>query len=120
MLSMRSFVGILGCSAVLAACATEPVLDEGIAEEDVGPADISRGTRIDPLRMPKAIMDFEAKYAWGNHHVEWHTVRRWDLLDESSRQWAERRGWRRATFQEGEVGNGYEFLAMHRAMLRVL
>jgi len=107
---------------LLGGCASEPAPDDEpwFAEEDVGAADIARGARVDPLRMPKAIMEFEAKHDWGNHHVEWHTVRRWDLLEEASRQWAERRGWHRANAQEGAVGNGFEFLAMHRAMIRVL
>src|SRR3954454_15892175 len=78
------------------------------------------GAPVDPLRLPSAIVTFENQNGWGNHHIEWHTSRRWDLLDSSSLAWAKRQGWTRATLQEGVAGNGLEFLAMHRVMIRQL
>jgi hypothetical protein len=57
---------------------------------------------------------------WGTHHLMWHTVRRWDLLDPESLDYAIKHGWSRAQFQEGVAGNGLEFLAMHRVMLQRL
>ena len=33
--------------------------------------------------------------------------------------WAQKQGWTRADIQEGEKGNGLEFLAMHRAMMNL-
>lgn len=59
-------------------------------------------------------------HGWGAMHLEWHTVRRWDLLPETAKAYAERQGWARAAHQEGEAGNGLEFLAMHREMLQLL
>jgi hypothetical protein len=57
---------------------------------------------------------------WGTHHLEWHTVRQWDRLPPPDQQWAQQQGWRRADVQEGEAGNGFEFLVMHRAMIELL
>jgi len=53
-------------------------------------------------------------------HLQWHTERRWDRLPASAVAYAERQGWKRAPHQEGEAGNGIEFLAMHRAMMQML
>lgn len=72
------------------------------------------------LKMPKAIVTFEHDQGWGMHHVQWHTERRWDLLDPSDQQLATQHGWARAAKQEGTAGNGLEFLMMHRAMLQIL
>ncbi len=57
---------------------------------------------------------------WGQHHVQWHAVRQWDLNDEATQQWMLSQGWRRADRQEGEAGNGFDFLVVHRAMLELL
>jgi hypothetical protein len=72
-------------------------------------------TAFDP-----AIVGWMRQNGWGMHHLEWHTVRQWDRLDQASRDWAAQQGWRRAAVQEGEAGNGLEFLAMHRAMIELL
>ncbi len=74
----------------------------------------------DPLMMPSTIVQFEAQHDWGNHHLQWHTERRWDRMSSSDRSWAQHQGWKRAALQEGQKGNGLEFLAMHRAMLHIL
>jgi hypothetical protein len=74
----------------------------------------------DPLAMPAAILKFESEEGWGPHHLQWHTVRQWDLLQPSDQSWAKEQGWARADLQEGKKGNGLEFLAMHRVMIRTL
>lgn len=81
------------------------------------------------LSMPQEMIDWMNSRNWGDHHVEWHFVRRWDfwhalapsnpaiqaMVDE-----AHARGWTRAALQEGEGGSGNDFLHMHRAMLVLL
>ena len=74
---------------------------------------------VEPV-LPDDIVQWMRQNNWGMHHLEWHTTRQWDRLDQASRSWAARRGWRRAKVQEGEPGNGFEFLAMHRVMLELL
>ncbi len=114
---------VVGLGLGVAACASEPAAEDDepgdIAEEDVGAGDVGTA-RVDPLLMPRVIVDFLNQQGWGRHHLEWHTTRRWDLLAEADIEWAQRQGWRRATLQEGTPGNGLEFLAMHRVMLRTL
>lgn len=70
--------------------------------------------------MPQHIIDWMDDRQWGWHHLEWHTVRQWDLIGASGQQWATSQGWGRANRQEGEAGNGLEFLVMHRAMIELL
>jgi hypothetical protein len=109
---MRAFVIV----ALIAGCGPGEVsLDDEVAGED-GKAD-SLSTS---LKMPKAICDYENANMWGMHHVEWHTERRWDLLSASDLAWAKSHGYTRAAKQEGQAGNGLEFLAMHRAMIQML
>jgi hypothetical protein len=102
-------------------CASNPGDDPNapMAEEDVGAADRA-GVTVDPLLMPKAVVSYLQMQGWNDHHLMWHTARRWDLLSPSDRDWAVRKGWKRAALQEGAPGNGLEFLAMHRVMLRTL
>jgi len=59
-------------------------------------------------------------HGWGAMHLQWHTERRWDQLPPAAVEYAERQGWHRAERQEGDAGNGVEFLAMHRAMIQLL
>ena len=77
-------------------------------------------TAKDPLAMPAPILTFLKAQDWGSHHLEWHTVRQWDRLQPSDQAWAKRQGWARADLMEGAKGNGLEFLAMHRVMIRKL
>ncbi len=72
----------------------------------------------DPI-MPDAIVQWLRQRNWGMHHLEWHVTRLWDARQEM-RQFAQSRGWNRAPIQEGSPGNGLEFLAMHRVMIRQL
>lgn len=87
-------------------------------------------------RIPDDVVTWISARNWGDHHDEWHSVRRWDIYHRFAElaeagdnrfTWAidvvayiRRRGWRRASAQEGTPGNGMEFLVMHRAMLELL
>lgn len=70
--------------------------------------------------MPAALVSYMEARGWGQMHLEWHTERRWDLLPPDAVAYAQRQGWHRAERQEGEAGNGLEFLAMHHTMLQML
>jgi len=74
----------------------------------------------DPNAMPKPMLTFLNQEGWGKHHLEWHTVRQWDLLSSDDQAYAKRQHWARADVQEGTKGNGLEFLAMHRVMIQML
>lgn len=73
----------------------------------------------DPV-LPTPIRNWMRARNWGIHHLEWHTVRQWDRLAPGEQRAAERQGWRRYPIQEGQDGNGLEFLVMHRAMIELL
>jgi hypothetical protein len=110
---------VLGMTVMLAtgcAASTDPTADpsaeDGAAEDDIVAAD--------PLAMPKPLLTFLRTQDWGTHHLEWHTVRQWDRLSASDQAYAKRQGWARADIMEGSKGNGLEFLAMHRVMIRTL
>lgn len=74
----------------------------------------------DPLRMPEPLASYMEGHAWGQMHLQWHTERRWDRLPPEALAYAQHQGWARAARQEGDAGNGLEFLAMHREMLHEL
>ena len=67
--------------------------------------------------MPQPIRDYMDARMWSEHHLMWHSVRQWDLVSASDQQTMTAAGWHRAGRQEGSVGNGMDFLAMHRVML---
>ncbi len=71
-------------------------------------------------RMPQTMIDWMSDRNWGMHHLQWHFVRQWDLQSPANITWASSQGWSRAAQQEGDPGNGLEFLVMHRAMIRLL
>jgi hypothetical protein len=83
-------------------------------------------------RIPEEIVAWMTHHGWGEHHDQWHFERRWDFwhaiaalpqrpawVDELIRE-AQEKGWTRSPIQEGEPGNGEDFLFMHRAMIQVL
>jgi hypothetical protein len=72
------------------------------------------------LPLPMTIRQWMRDRQWGVHHLEWHTIRRWDRLTPQERAEATANGWQRAARQEGEPINGFDFLIMHRAMLQLL
>jgi hypothetical protein len=74
----------------------------------------------DPERVPAQLVAYMESHGWGQLHTAWHTARRWDLLPPASLAFAQSQGWARAQRQEGEPGNGVEFLAMHRMMFEML
>jgi len=70
-------------------------------------------------RIPKEISHWMNQRAWGIHHKVWHYSRRWEL-DPGMNQYVLDHGGTRAGRQEGTPGNGLDFLAMHRNMIRIL
>jgi hypothetical protein len=111
-MSRKTWFGAFALVAFSVAACSAP------AETDA--SDDEAELKTDPLAMPSEIRSFLATNNWGNHHLEWHTVRQWDLLGASDQAWAKKQGWARADLQEGQKGNGLEFLAMHRVMIRIL
>src|ERR1700694_5851367 len=73
----------------------------------------------DPL-LPDNIINWINARNWGQHHEQWHAVRQWDRQSAEVQNWMLSQGWQRADKQDGEPGNGFEFLVMHRAMLQLL
>lgn len=72
----------------------------------------------EPL-IPKEVSQWMDRKAWGIHHKVWHYARRWEL-NPGMNQYVLDHGGKRAARQEGMAGNGLDFLAMHRNMIRVL
>ena len=105
---MRSMSWVL--LALCVACATEPAVPE--TEQDLAAAD--------PNAMPRDIRDFEQANGWHTMHVKWHVERQWNLLSAADRKWAQGQKFVAAALQEGQKGNGLEFMAMHRVMLETL
>ena len=81
-------------------------------------------------RMPKEMIDWMDARGWGEHHEQWHLERQWDLWTDRAAKgdagatqvvaYMRQKGMTRAPVQEGQPGNGMEFLAMHRAMILLL
>jgi hypothetical protein len=69
--------------------------------------------------LPAQITQWIQQQNWGMHHLEWHVTRLWDAVPDAA-AFAQQQGWSRANIQEGAAGNGLEFLAMHRVMIRTL
>lgn len=70
--------------------------------------------------IPNEISNWMNARNWGMHHIIWHLSRIWDLIDPPDRTWVQQNGGSRANRQEGQAGNGLDFLAMHRVMIRQL
>lgn len=70
--------------------------------------------------IPDEIIEWMKNRGWGDHHTRWHTERNWDFLTAEELSEAVKLGWSRYPMQEGEEGNGLDFLAMHRVMIRML
>ena len=84
-------------------------------------------------RMPEDMIEWMAERNWGTHHDQWHFERRWDYWHARAErggpddQWVPgyiasmvALGYGRSALQEGQAGNGEDFLFMHRAMLQLL
>ncbi len=116
---MRSFFAVMVCGLALAGTAGCSAADA--SADDPGSEDeLAKGA--DPDMVPASIVAFEDRLAWGDHHLQWHMERRWDAVkgDHSTLDYAQAHGWKKAERQEGDKGNGREFLIMHRAMLEIL
>ena len=86
------------------------------------------------VKMPDKLVSWMESVMWGEHHDQWHFERRWDFWfyfaehgDADMRQtakeliaYAQSQNWKRAELQEGDAGNGMDFLMMHRAMLHLI
>jgi len=70
--------------------------------------------------IPNEISEWMNARSWGMHHLIWHLSRIWDLIDPQDQAWVQQNGGSRANRQEGQAGNGMDFLAMHRVMIRQL
>lgn len=114
LLAMGLVVMLAGCAATTDDAANDPSGAEGSEDDEI------KATAKDPLAMPAPMLTFLKAQDWGSHHLEWHTVRQWDRLEPSDQAWAKRQGWARADLMEGAKGNGLEFLAMHRVMIKIL
>lgn len=105
------------------ACMTDaPVEDDATLGGD-GKADGSPNVTWDadiPNIVPEDVHEFLEKYQWGDYHIVFHMSRKWYLLGDQGRGWLQRVGEASAELQEGDPGNGVEFLVMHRAMIQFL
>jgi hypothetical protein len=80
------------------------------------------------LQLPREILDWLKEQNWIQEHGDWHNIRRWDQSCARTEPGAScavadamtKRGLARAAIQEGEPGDGYAFLVMHRHMIRGL
>lgn len=70
--------------------------------------------------MPDEIQDYQDQNQWGIHHLKWHLERWWFRFNAAQRAMLEAQGFSEADRQEGDFGNGLDFLAMHRVMMRIL
>jgi hypothetical protein len=76
--------------------------------------------------LPKEMLDWLKEQNWIQEHGDWHNVRRWDMSCQRTADGGVcpgseamlARGLSRAPIQEGEPGDGYAFLIMHRHMIR--
>lgn len=76
-------------------------------------------TTFDPP-MPDEIQDYQDQQKWGTHHLKWHLERWWFRFSAAQRARLKAQGFSEADRQEGDPGNGLDFLAMHRVMMRIL
>jgi hypothetical protein len=107
----------------LSACATDEVTDDIVDGGGDGKADGSPNVRWSSTIkniVPKAVHEYLEKYQWGDYHIVFHMSRKWFLLGDQGRDWLKRVGESRPDLQEGDPGNGVEFLTMHRAMIEHL
>ena len=78
------------------------------------------------LLLPREMLDWLKEQNWIQEHGDWHNIRRWEMGCPGMQSGAAcpgaeamiARGLTRAPIQEGEPGDGYDFLIMHRHMIR--
>lgn len=122
---MRKLLALafVGSSLFATACVDEAPTDDGAVDGGDGKSDGSYNVKYDAKIkniVPKAVHEYLEKYQWGDYHIVFHMSRKWFLLGDSGRGWLKRVGEASADLQEGDPGNGIEFLAMHRAMIQHL
>jgi hypothetical protein len=121
---MRTSLLTLALLGSLAACATDPNADDGPADGGDGKADGStpnvKWSANIKFIVPQNVHNYLEKYQWGDYHIDFHMTRRWFIIGTSGRNWLKRVGEASADVQEGDPGNGLEFLTMHRAMIQHL
>lgn len=101
-------------------CATDDVVTDDQADGGDGKSDGSPNVTWKstiPNIVPKKVHEYLEKYQWGDYHIVFHMSRKWYLLGDQGRSWLKRMGEASADLQEGDPGNGLEFLVMHRAMI---
>lgn len=72
----------------------------------------------EPL-LPIDIRNWMDDNNWSVHHTNWHFSRLWEVVPQMN-AWVISHDGQRAAIQEGVPGNGIEFLAMHRVMIRTI
>lgn len=82
------------------------------------------------IRIPVEMIDWMNTQNWGNHHLEYHIVKRYDIFQFRANQgdlnsinvmqFIQANNWNRASIQEGADYDGLQFLTMHRAMIQML
>ncbi len=124
---MRKVVALAltGLLSVASACATDslPAADMGDPSGGDGKADgtpnVAWSEDIENI-VPKKVHEYLEKYQWGDYHIVFHMSRKWFLLGDQGRGWLKRVSEQASELQEGDPGNGTEFLVMHRAMIQHL
>ena len=116
-------LALVGSLSLAAACATDDATDDSGDIGGDGKADgsynVTWKSTIKNI-VPKNVHNYLEKYQWGDYHIVFHMTRKWFLLGDSGRNWLKRVGEASADLQEGDPGNGIEFLTMHRAMIEHL
>lgn len=114
-------LALVGSLSLAAACTADaPSDDQGALDGGDGKADGSPNVKWNANIkniVPKRVHEYLEKYQWGDYHIVFHMTRKWYVLGDSGRGWLKRVGEASADVQEGDPGNGLEFLAMHRAMI---
>ena len=127
---MRKLMQIVPVIAALTfgACASSAPGDD-LTDSDF--ASVNQGGKSDsatdvawkstvPNIVPKRVYEFFQTYQWGDFHIFFHLSARWYVSGSAAQKWLKSKGVTAATLQEGDVGEGVEFLAMHRAMINSL
>lgn len=123
--AMRNLLALalIGSLSFATACATEPSSD-GQSDGTDGKADGStpnvKWSKDIKNIVPENVHNYLEKYQWGDYHIVFHMSRKWYLLGDQGRNWLKHVGEASADLQEGDPGNGLEFLVMHRAMIQHL
>ena len=82
-----------------------------------GKTDTTEFPTTDPNVVPEEVFDFLQTNGWGDMHLDFHTLRRWWLLPQQTRDSLAAAGKGPAELQEGDPGSGVEFCTMHSAMI---